>query len=171
MSIHQVSKVYSEEFVPSCPICCVFSCFFCHGHSLLLSFYLLKISLGRFFLQHLWVLSPGSWSSPSRVFLPLSLYKELFLALLFLYFISGPDLEVWPDWRDSAEFHCASIPRKGSCSTKTTKSCVKLSDEQIFAASTQYFVTKSLLTVIFVTAADQSIHNFLQFDAQSWASR
>ena len=171
MSIHQVSKVYSEEFVPSCPICCVFSCFFCHGHSLLLSFYLLKISLGRFFLQHLWVLSPGSWSSPSRVFCPWASTKSYFWPFSFYISSLVQTLKCGPIGGTPRSSIVLPSLGKSRVAPKPPKVVSNCQTSRFFAASTQYFVTKSLLTVIFVTAADQSIHNFLQFDAQSWASR
>ena len=115
----QVPKVFSKELHRSRPICSELSCLHCHGHSLLLSSYLHRISRKENSacsacehplqdLNHLLLDCPAS--EPLR--------KSIFGSSLFLTY--DPDLGVWPDCWVSAEFLRAPIPRKGSGSTTTT---------------------------------------------------
>ena len=116
----QVPEVSSEELLLSRSIRSELSRLRCHGHSLLLSSYLHRISrkensdcsaCGHLLqdLNHLLLDCPAS--EP---------FANLSLAPLFLFSIYGPDLGVWPDCWVSAEFLRAPIPRKGSGSTTTT---------------------------------------------------
>ena len=112
---HQVPKVSLEELLLSRPIRCELSRLRCHGHSLLLSSYLHRISRKENSacsarghpLQNLNHLLDCPASEPLR--------KSIFGSSLFLTY--GPDLGVWPDCWVSAEFLCAPISRKGSGST------------------------------------------------------
>ena len=117
----QVPEVFLEELLLSRPIRCELSRLRYHGHSLLLSSYLHRISrkensacsacghslqdLNRLLLDY-----PAS--KPLR--------ESIFGTSLSLFLIYGPDLGVWPDCWVSAEFLRAPIPRKGSGSTSTT---------------------------------------------------
>ena len=116
----QVPEVSSEELLLSRPIRCELSRLRCHGHSLLLSSYLHRISrkensacsacghplqdLNHFLLDCL----------------PLNPFVNLSLAPLSLFLTYGPYLGVWADCWVVAEFLCTPIPRKGSGSTTTT---------------------------------------------------
>ena len=120
---HQVPEVSSEELILSRPIRCELSRLRCHGHSLLLSSYLLIFtgSDGRRILLvvPMDTLYRTSIISSSTV-LPMNPIVNPSLAPISLFLIYGPDLGVWPDCWVSAEFLCAPIPRKGSGSTTTT---------------------------------------------------
>ena len=116
----QVPEVSSEELLLSRFIRSELSRLRCHGHSLLLSSYLHRISRKENSdcsvyghplqdLNHL--LLDCSASEPLR--------KSIFGSSLSLFSIYGPDLGVWPDCWVSAEFLRAPIPRKGSGSTTT----------------------------------------------------
>ena len=115
----QVPEVSSEELLLSRFIRSELSRLRCHGHSLLLSSYLHRISRKENSdcsacghpLQDLNHLLLDCLLNP---------FANLSLAPLFLFSIYGPDLGVWPDCWVSAEFLCAPIPRKGSGSTTTT---------------------------------------------------
>ena len=110
---HQVPKVSSEELLLSRPIRCELSRLRCHGHSLLLSSYLHRISRKEnSACSALDTLYRTSIISSSTV-LPLNLLVSLSLASLSLFLTYGPDLGVWPDCWVSAEFLRAPIPRKG----------------------------------------------------------
>ena len=120
---HQVPEVSSEELILSRPIRCELSRLRCHGHSLLLSSYLLIFtrSDGRRILLvvPMDTLYRTLIISSSTV-LPMNPIVNPSLAPISLFLIYGPDLGVWPDCWVSAEFLRAPIPRKGSGSTTTT---------------------------------------------------
>ena len=117
---HRVPEVSAEKLFLSRPIRCELSRLRCHGHSLLLSSDLYRITrkensacsacghplqdLNHFLVDCL-------ASEPFR--------KSIFGFSLSLFLIYGPDLGVWPDCWVSAEFLRAPIPRKGSGSTNT----------------------------------------------------
>ena len=95
---HQVPKVSSEELLLSRPFHCELYRLRCHGHSLLLSSYLHRISRKENSacsacghplqdLNHLLLDCPAS--EPLR--------KSIFGSSLSLFLIYGPDLGVWPD--------------------------------------------------------------------------
>ena len=116
----QVPEVSLEELILSRPIRCKLSRLRCHGHSLLLSSYLRRISRKENStcsacghplqdLNHLLHDCPAS-----KPFVNLS------LAPLSPFLIYSPDLGVWPDCWVSAKFLRAPIPQKGSGSTTTT---------------------------------------------------
>ena len=124
MNHEYVPEVSSEKLLLSRPIRCELSRLRCHGHSLLLSSYLHRISRKENSacsacehplqdLNHL--LLDCSASEPLR--------KSIFGSSLSLplFLICGPDLGVWPDCWVSAEFLRAPIPRKRSGSTTTIK--------------------------------------------------
>ena len=128
----QVPEVSSEELLLSRLIRCELSRLRCHGHSLLLSSYLRRISRKENSdcsacghplqdLNHLLLDCPAS--EPLR--------KSIFGFSLFLTY--GPDLGVWPDSWVFAEFLRAPIPRKGSGSTTTTVSAIIVSEKCIKA--------------------------------------
>ena len=113
----QVPEVSSEELLLSRSIRSELSRLCCHGHNLLLSSYLHRISRKENSdcsvcghpiqdLNHLLLDCPASETLPNLSLAPLSLFS-----------IYGPDLWVWPDCWVSAEFLRAPIPRKGSGST------------------------------------------------------
>ena len=115
----QVPEVSSEKLLLSRSIRSELSRLRCHGHSLLLTSYLHRISRKENSacsacghplqdLNHLLLDCPA----PDP-------FADLSLAPLFLFSIYGPDLGVWPDCWVSAEFLRAPIPRKGSGSTTT----------------------------------------------------
>ena len=117
----QAPEVSSEELLLSRSIRCELSRLRCHGHSLLLSSYIHRISRKensarsacRHPLQNLnHFLLDCPASEPLR--------KSISGSSLSLLSIHGPDLGVWPDCWVSAEFLRAPIPRKGSGSTTTT---------------------------------------------------
>ena len=94
---HQVPEVSSEELLLSRPICCKLSRLRCHGHSLLSSSYLHRISRKENsacsacdFLYRTSIISSSS-------VLPLNPFVNLSLAPLSLFLMYGPDLGVWPD--------------------------------------------------------------------------
>ena len=116
----QVPEVSSEELLLSRSIRIELSGLRCHGHSLLLSSYLHRISRKENSdcgacvhplqdLNHLLLDCPVSEPLHKSVFGSLSLFS-----------IYGPDLGAWPDCCVSMEFLRAPIPRKGSGSTTTT---------------------------------------------------
>ena len=117
---HQVPEVSSEELLLSRPIRCELSRLCCHGHSLLLSSYLHRISRKENSacsacghpLRNLNHLLDCLASEPLR--------KSIFGFSLSLFLTYGPDLGVWPNCWVSAEFLHAPIPRKRSGSTSTT---------------------------------------------------
>ena len=130
----QVPKVSSEELLLSRPICCELSRLRCHGHSLLLSSYLDRISRKENSacsacrhplqeLNHLLLDCPAS--EPLR--------KSIFGSSLFLS--CGPDLGVWPDYWVSAEFLRTPIPRKGSGSTTTILDPAILFSQDLWAGT------------------------------------
>ena len=115
----QVPEVSSEELLLSRSIRSELSRLRCHGHSLLLSSYLHRISRKESSacsacghplqdLNHLLLVCPAS--EPLR--------KSIFGSSLSILDLC-PDLGVWPDCWVSAEFLRAPIPRKGSGSTTT----------------------------------------------------
>ena len=117
---HQDPEVSSEELLLSRPIRCELSRLRCHGHSLLLSSYLHRISRKENSacsacghplqdLNHLLLDRPAS--EPLR--------KSIFGSSLSLFLIYGPDLGVWPDCWVYADFLRAPITRKGSGNTTT----------------------------------------------------
>ena len=116
----QVPEVSSEELLLSRSIHCELSRLCCHGHSLLLSSYLHRISWKENSacsacghplqdLNHLLLDCPA--------FKPLC--KSIFGSSLSLFSIYGLELGVWPDCWVSVEFLLAPIPWKGSGSTTT----------------------------------------------------
>ena len=116
----QVPEVFSEELLLSRSIRSELSRLRCHGHSLLLSSYLHRISWKEnsdcsacgHALQdpnHLLINCPASEPLRKSIFGSFSLFS-----------IYGPDLGVWPDCWVSAEFLRAPIPRKGLGSATTT---------------------------------------------------
>ena len=124
----QVSEVSSEELLLSRSIRSELSRLRCHGHSLLLSSYLHRISRKENSdCSACGTLYRTSIISSSTVLL-LNPFANLFLAPLSLFSIYGPDSGVWPDCWVSAEFLRAPIPRKRSGSTTTTSCtmCIKL---------------------------------------------
>ena len=85
----------------------------CHGHSLLLSSYLHRISRKRLLIVvPVDTLYRTSIISSSTVVL-LNPFANLSLAPLSLFSIYGPDLGVWPDCWVSAEFLRAPHPSEG----------------------------------------------------------
>ena len=116
----QVPEVSSEELLLSRSIRSELSRLRCHGHSLLLSSYLHRISRKRILIVvPVDTLYRNSIISSSTVLL-LNPFANLSLAPLSLFSIYDPDLGVWPDCWVSAEFLRAPIPRKGSGNTTTT---------------------------------------------------
>ena len=117
---HQVPKVSSEELLLSHPIRFELSHLPCHGHSLLLSSYLHRISRKENSACNAY----GHLYRTSIIFsstvLPLNPFVNLSLAPLSLFLTYGLDLGVWPNCWVSAEFLRAPIPRKGSGTTTTT---------------------------------------------------
>ena len=129
---YQVPKVSSEELLLSRPIRCELSRLRCHGHSLLLSSYLHRISRKENSarsacghplqdLNHLLLDCPAS--EP--------LLKSIFGSSLSLFLTYGPDIGVWPDCWVSAEFLRAPIRRKGSGSTTTNIIRIRAYDKEL----------------------------------------
>ena len=111
---YKVPKVSSEELLLSRPTRCELSSLRCHGHSLLLSSYLHRISRKE---NSVCSACGHPQQDLNHFLLNCPAFVNLSLVPLSLFLIYGPDLGMWPDCWVSVEFLHSPIPWKGSGST------------------------------------------------------
>ena len=143
----QVPEVSSEEFLLSRPIRCELSRFRCHGHSLLLSSYLHRISRKENSACSACGHPLQDLNHFLRDCLPLNPFVNLSLAPLSLFLTYGPYLGVWPDCWVVAEFICTPIPRKGSDSTTHHPDCMILGSTRTLVKDLRPWIRRLIMMI------------------------